>query len=439
MTMQGRNQAPRDNMRGTRQGSVTRAEANVAGYRSQRRGTSIRGVAFLLVLAVVVVGAGVLIGVPAFHSFARSLAEGNTSALNYPFVGDAVRQDLGDALIKPSGTSDVIVPFSIAPGDSPKQVAVGLTDAKLIREPMVFIYLVATEDVAKLIKTGIFNLRQTMTPQQIVDRVQLAPEPPPPQVSIALRQGLRLEQTAAYLETLDLGMSVQAWLDYVRTPPADLVADYPFLSELPTGRSLEGFFGLGVVFQAEHAITPEDLTRLMLDQWQKAVGQTVIDQATARKKDFYQILTLASIVERETGVDNERAKIAGVYTNRLKGLLGGVKLLNADPTVVYATDTAELRKLDLTKWPNYLFWGLLGVPDLAQVTVPADLTGYQTYVNVGLPPGPIDSPSKASIQAAITPDTSGGYLFFYACPGDKNHKFAKTLAEQAHNIASCKP
>jgi UPF0755 protein len=438
MTTSGRNQAPRDNMRGTRQGSMTRAEANVAGYRSRRGGTSIRGVVFLLVLAIVVVGAGVLIGIPAFHSFARGLADGNTSALNYPFVGDAVRQDLGDSLIKPSGTSDAIVPFSIAPGDSVKQVAAGLSEAKLIKEPMVFIYLVVTEDVGALIKTGTFNLRQTMTPQQIVDRVQLAPEPPPPQVSIALQRGRRIEQVAASLQTMDLGMSVQAWVDYVRTPPADLIADYPWLSELPAGRSLEGFLGLGVVYQAEHAISPEDLTRLMLDQWQKDVGQTVIDQATAKKEDFYDVLTLASIVERETGVDSERAKIAGVYTNRLKGLLGGVKLLNADPTVVYATDTAALRKLDVTKWPNYLFWGLLGVTNLADVQVPADLAGYQTYVNVGLPPGPIDSPSKASILAAITPDTSGGYLFFYACPGDTKHKFAKTLADQAHNIASCK-
>lgn len=439
MTVSGRGPSPRERMRGIRQGGVRRAESSVSGYRARRGGTSMRGVVFLLVLALVVVGAGVFIGVPAFRGFARGLASGNASAIKYPFIGDIVRDDLGDALTRPAGVSDTIVPFQVASGDSVKQIAVALADAHLVREPMVFQYLVVTQDVGSKIKTGTFNLRQTMTPQQIVDRLQQAPEPPAPQVAVSLRKGLRIEQIAALLETLKLNMNVQDWLDFVRTPPITLVTDYPWLSELPKGRSLEGFLGLGVVYQVDHNITPEELTRVLLDQWQKDVGQAVIDEAKAKNKNFYEVLTLASIVERETALDTERPKVAGVYLNRLKGLNGGVKLLNADPTVVYATDTAKLRALPLSQWPTYSFWGLLNVPDLSQVKVPDDLAGYQTYVNVGLPPGPIGSPSKASIEAAISPDTTGGYVYFYACPGDTKHKFAKTLAEHSRNIASCKP
>jgi UPF0755 protein len=435
MTTSNRNESPRDG-RGVRQGSVTRG-APISGYRARRGATSAKGIVFMLVLAVVVVGAGVFIGLPAFRSFALGLANGNpATALTYPFVADIVRDDLGDGLTRPMGTSDAVVAFVIEPGDTVKQVAVALTDAKLIKEPLVFQYLVVKGDVANKLQTGTFNLRQTMTPQQIVDRLQKAPEPPPPQVAVSLRAGLRIEQIAAKLETLDLTMKVQDWYDLVQSPPAALIADYPFLAELPKGRSLEGFFGLGVVFNVQRDVTPEEFTRTLLDQWQKDVGQSVIDAAKAKKKNFYDMLVLASIVERESSVDAERAKIAGVYINRLNGL-GVTRLLNADPTVVYAADTMKLRAMDISEWPQYLFWGLLGVTDLATVKVDNDLSGYQTYVKEGLPPGPIASPSKASIEAAITPDTSGGYLYFYACPNDQKHKFAKTLAEHSKNIKSC--
>ncbi len=426
-------------MRGIRQGSVARAETTVAGYRPRRTGTSGRALIFLLVLVIIVVGAGVLIGIPAFRGFARGLANDNASALNYPFVGDSVRGQLGDELVNPMGVSDAVVQFSIATGDTTKQIAGGLADAGLIKEPMVFIYLVVTEGVSTQIKTGTFNLRQTMTPQQIVDRLQLAPDPAPVGVAVSLRQGLRIEQIAAYLQTLTtLNMNVKDWYDLVTNPPASLIADYPVLSNLPAGKSLEGFLGLGVVFTVPPNITPDAFTRMLLDEWAKDVGQSVIDQATAKHEKFYDVLKLASIVEKETPVDSEKVKVAGVYTNRLNGVLGN-HLMNSEPTVIYANDTMKLRDMAFTDWPNFAFWGLTGYSDLSQVQVSQDLLGYQSWLTEGLPTTPIDSPSKSSILAAISPDTKGGYAYFYACPGWNTHVFAKTLAEQSHNIANCKP
>ena len=295
-------------MRGIRQGSVTRAETTVAGYRPRRGGTSMRAMVFLLVLALIVVGAGVFIGIPAFRGFARGLADGNTSALNYPFVGDAVRQDLGDELIKPMGVSDAVIEFSIAPGDTIKQIAVGLTDAELIKEPMVFIYLVVTEDVASKIKTGTFNLRQTMTPQQIVDRLQLAPEPPP-------RPG-RGRAAPGPAHRADRGLPADPGPDHERQglvrhggAPAG-VADrrLPVPVQAAGGKQPRGLpRSRGGLHRASPDITPDAFTRMLLDQWEKDVGQTVIDQATAKKENFYQVLTLASIVERET-VRGQRAR-----------------------------------------------------------------------------------------------------------------------------------
>ncbi|HZW01414.1 MAG TPA: endolytic transglycosylase MltG, partial [Candidatus Deferrimicrobium sp.] len=157
--------------------------------------------------------------------------------------------------------------------------------------------------------------------------------------------------------------------------------------------------------------------------------------------DFYDALTVASLVEREVKVDIDRAKVAGVYWNRLDPKLNGATggLMQADPTVVYATDSMALDELATGKWPNYLFWDTLGVADLATVNVSPELQSHQTYQQPGLPDWPIATPTRASIEAALDPDTRKDFLFFYACPGSDTHTFAKTAAQHSRNIAQCEP
>ena len=148
------------------------------------------------------------------------------------------------------------------------------------------------------------------------------------------------------------------------------------------------------------------------------------------------MLKLASIVERETAVESEKVKVAGVYTNRLDGL-AGPRFLNAEPTVIYANDGTKLRKQPITKWPKYRFWGLTGVADLSKVKVAPDLVGYQSWLTEGLPPTPIDSPTMSSIQAAANPDTRPATSTSTPAPAHRRHLFAKTLAGQRKNINSC--
>ena len=434
-----------DSNRGVRSGSE-RAELRMRGYRprnSSPSSTRYRGLMVILVVALVIVAGGLFLGIPALRSFAAGMAEGNTSAINYPFVGGLVRDELGASLTTPAGTDATAVPITVASGETVKQIGADLANNKLIARPLVFQYLVASQGAADKIQVGLFNLNQTMTPQQIVDRLQKTPDPKNPLVAVALRAGLRLEQIAAELQTLDLTMNSKDWYDEAISPPDQLRSDYPWLSELPAGRSLEGFLGLGVVYSVPKDATADQFMRMLLDQWAKTVGQDVIDQANKGKMSFYQILTLASIVERETGLDTEKPQIAGVYVNRLKGLLDNIKLLDSDPTVVYAKDSMKLKDVKFGDWATYAFWNLDGISSMQAFPVSDDLKGYQTYQNVGLPPGPIDSPGLASIQAAISPDTSGGYVFFYACPPTQSdttqpkHKFATTLAQQQKNIAKC--
>jgi UPF0755 protein len=124
--------------------------------------------------------------------------------------------------------------------------------------------------------------------------------------------------------------------------------------------------------------------------------------------------------------------------NRLAGLANGVRLLNSEPTVVYANDTIKLREMPLLQWPQFVFWGLTGFADLGDVVVPEDLSSFQTWHSLGLPDWPIASPSLASLQAALAPNTVDGFIFFYAkCDGSGSHWFEQTLEAHAQHIAEC--
>jgi UPF0755 protein len=260
----------------------------------------------------------------------------------------------------------------------------------------------------------------------VVDRLA---EPPEQTVSIALREGLRLEQITAYLQTLGLDMNVADFYNLVTTPPASLRKDYPFLSTLPAGRSLEGYLGSGT-FEVYTDVTPEKLVRMLLDQWKKQVGAAPLAEAAEQGRAFYSVLALASIVEREATLAQEKPLIAGVYRRRLdRGML-----LQSDPTVFYGYDTTQLQQLALTDWPTYAFWTPPGKP-LKQIDLTGDLNGYQTYRHAGLIPGPICTPTVESIRAALDPDTSNGYLYFVAIPnGGGAHAFAKTYEEHLANL-----
>jgi UPF0755 protein len=277
-----------------------------------------------------------------------------------------------------------------------------------------------------------------MTPDEVVTALLAPPEVP--YVDVDLRTGLRLEQITAKLQTLDkLQMDPREFYELATDPPASLLDDYPWLrkalEDAPDGASIEGF-----LWPASYRVlpdtTPDELIRLMLDKFIATVGEERLDVPADRGMAFYQVLTLASIIEREAVLDEERALIGGVYQNRLDKL-SGVKtgLLNADPTVIYAADTVNLTEMDFEKWQDYVFWTVPETP-LAQLELPPELAGYNSYVTPGLPPGPIATPTLASIDAALVPDTKDKYIYFLAKQdGSKAHAFAKTKKEHDANRA----
>ncbi len=400
-----------------------------------RRRTGIRGLVVFFVFlgiaaAVVLLALGTVLR-PLTRSLVVGFADANLGALEMPFVADFVREDLGDALSAPASADPTQVEFTVAAGETATGIAGRLVDEGLLRDRRAFLLIAIDRQVTGQLDVGTFLLRRNQTPDQLVATLLEAKDP---SFLIQFRAGLRLEQMTAYIqarpdEIATLQMDAADFLALARTPPQKLLADYPWL-ELPKGASLEGYLAAGA-YRVLPDTTAEELVRKMLDRFYEDVGPARIQAAKAAGRSFYEVLTLASLVERETANDAERAPIAGVFTNRMTGRNETAGFLGSDPTIFYVNDTLQLAKLQLARWPEYSFWAPFdgGLPD----DVPAELAAYNTYKAKGLPPGPICTPTAASIDGALTPDTKGGYLYFYATKAGPT-VFATTYAEHQQNI-----
>lgn len=403
-----------------------------------------RGAAIVvLVLGALVVG-GWLVARPAIGSAVTNLFVDNPSIVRWPIVSDLLHAELGDRLNKPAGTDETGVRFVIEDGDISPEDPIGDLEAALMEQGFVtdslaFRLLMIEDRVDQLIRPGIYTLSQSMSPAQVVAKLT-DPDPPIPVITLALQDGRRIEQVVALLQKMKqesgLELDVRAFRELALSPDATLRAEYPFLRFVPEGNSLEGFLG-GGVWEIPLSITADELIRQLLDNWDARQG-LLVAQARRQGVNFYEALIVASLVERETPTASERARVAGVYWNRLDRRTWGetAGFLNADPTVIYAADTLAVEDLPLGQWPQHFFWAALD-RSLSEVQVPARLASFQTYQNKGLPDWPIATPSQASLEAALEPNRKKSLLYFYSCPGTDTHRFSRTLNQQQRNIARC--
>lgn len=220
--------------------------------------------------------------------------------------------------------------------------------------------------------------------------------------SVTLIEGLTLEETAERLEQAGLGRR-ETFLDLMRSP--ELIADLD-----PEAPDLEGYLFPETYSFARHTDEQTVVTTLVRTFRQRYENQIRPLLGASSGRSLRQVITLASIVEKEAQVPSERPLIAGVYSNRLDRGIG----LMADPTVIYA-----LKRLG--QWN-----GNIRRTDL-RVDSP-----YNTYRYAGLPPGPICSPGLASLRAAADP-ADIPYLYFVS-RNDGTHVFASTLQEHNRNV-----
>jgi UPF0755 protein len=412
------------------------------GWNDGRRRRGIPGILKFLLFALVLGGIVIILLVTALRPLIRTAVVGwatdNPAALGMPFVADLVREDLGAKLTDPASTDTTQVPFEVAQGDSASTIATKLQQGGFLTDSRAFIVLATEQGLTQQLAAGDFILRKSMTPQQVVDAL-LKPAPVP-YVTIGLRTGLRLEQITAKLETIDgLTMKPADFYQLAKHPTPELLDAYPWLKAvLPPGASLEGF-----LWPASYEVLPdtsaEELVRDMLDGFYQQVGGLMTVPA-ARGMTFYQVLSLASMVNHEAVLEVDRPLIAGVFQNRLDPKLFGNLHLGSDPTVFYVHDTIKLAAMDIADWKSYVFWDSLPKGYQLPADLPDDLAGYNTYTHQGLIPGPICTPTVADINAALAPNTKAGYLYFLAIPNSGGKTvYAKTKAQHDQQVAKYFP
>ena len=365
-----------------------------------RRG--VPGILKFLAFALVLGGIVVLVLATALRPLVRdavvSWAADNPGALGISFVRDLVEEDLGDKLTAATSADTTQVPFVVNGGETATSIAARLEENGFLADRRAFIFIASEKGLTGQLDAGTFVLRRSMTPEEVVNAL-LNPQQVQ-YVSIPLRTGLRLEQITAKLETIEgIQMKPADFYQLAKHPTAELLADYAWLKDvLPEGASLEGF-----LWPATYTVLPdttaEELIRDMLNGFQTAIGDRMKVPA-ARKLTFYQVLSLASIVEKEAQLDKDRPLIAGVFQNRLNPKLFPNLHLGSDPTVFYVHDTIKLAEAGIETWKTYRFWASL--PEGYQLPTPLPDDLAETTVPLRRSAWPRASPTSAQPSTATT-------------------------------------
>lgn len=259
------------------------------------------------------------------------------------------------------------------------------------------------------IQAGTFTLEPNQVSLQIANRIA---DPRAKDILLTIFEGWRIEEIAASLKNLGfISFSSAEFVQFAYHPDDEILATLG----LPPGTSLEGFLYPGT-YSLKPEISLKELISVLLNEFfSNATQKELVDGFSAQGLNFYQGLTLASIIQRETQASTEMPRIASVFYNRLKADMR----LETDPTVQYALGYDPAGQ---TWWKQSLT-----ISDLATSSP------YNTYQNSGLPPGPISNPGLEAIRAAAFPESTPYFYFRVNCDGSLTHIFAITYEEHLAN------
>ncbi|NQS76640.1 MAG: endolytic transglycosylase MltG [Peptococcaceae bacterium] len=292
---------------------------------------------------------------------------------------------------------------NIPPNATARQVGDILKKDRLVRNSLTFTLYARYSGLDNRIKAGQYTLDDSLSTPALLKELVKGHQA---EMSFTIPEGYTTMQIADLL--MEKGLA-----DRERFLQAASTADfnYPFIADLPKGeKRLEGYL-FPDTYQVNGDDSEESIINIMLERFADVVKE--LDYQKKAQKNgvtLHEALTIASLVEREAKVDEERPLIAGVIYNRLRIDM----LLQVDATVQYA--------LGVTK------------PVLYYADLEVD-SPYNTYKNYGLPPGPIAMPGRNSLLAAVQP-VGTPYLYYVARP-DGTHLFARTLAEHETNKEKC--
>jgi UPF0755 protein len=312
-----------------------------------------------------------------------------------------------------SGTARGRVEVDIPKGASAHDVADRLYAAGLIGRPLVFRLYAGQRGVAGRFKAGRYALQAPATPRQILDA--LVKGAADELVAVTIPEGKNLIEIAEILDAAGIASKAEI---VMRATDASFVAGLG----LP-GASLEGYlfpdtYKMRLRTPAARALIPMVRRhRQVYEELRASHAKGVQDLKKTLSFDDAQIVTLASIVEKETGQPQERPRIAQVFLNRLRFPTFKPKLLQTDPTIIYGCTVGTPRSSACLKWDGRIH----------RIQLDDHENPYNTYTHEGLPPGPISNPGRAALEAVMAPDHTP-FLYFVA-KNDGTHYFSKTVAE----------
>jgi UPF0755 protein len=282
----------------------------------------------------------------------------------------------------------------LRPGYSTRKIAAELKRAGVIRNERVF-WLWHALHPKPTLKAGEYLFERKATLPQVYERIARG------DIYfhvVTIPEGYTMFDIAKAIEDAKLGSAA----DFLRVAETQtqLISDMA-----PDAKSLEGYL-FPNTYEFTRTQSLKEMAAAMVHQFR------LVAQQIGLNADIPRVVTMASIVEKETADPEERPRVASVYYNRLAKNLA----LDADPSVIYA------EQLEGT------YQGSLHHADLA-VNSP-----YNTYRSAGLPPGPIANPGKGALEAAMHPDSTR-FLYFVA-DGNGHHRFARSLEEHNRNVAS---
>jgi UPF0755 protein len=315
-----------------------------------------------------------------------------------------------------SGSATGVVEFDVPKGAGAQHVSEVLAQKGLLERPAIFRLYAGQRGVASRFKAGHYKIQAPTTPRQLLE---------------AMIRGAAEELVAVTVPPGKTILDIAEILDKAGiTPRKELIAkalDPVFLRSLEIpGSSLEGYLFPDTYRLRPH--TPAERTlvplvrrhRQVFEELRAAHPQGVAALRKDLSFDDHKIVILASIVEKETGRPEERARIAQLYLNRLSKPNFHPRLLQADPTIIYGCTVAALTG---PVSPACRQWkGNIQTIHLRDTENP-----YSTYTHEGLPPGPIANPGRPALEAVMKPDGSP-YLYFVA-KGDGTSYFSTNVAE----------
>ncbi len=278
-------------------------------------------------------------------------------------------------------------------GSSTSKIANQLKEENLIKSDLAFLLLNKILKTDGKIKAGVYYLSESMTAEDIIDTL-VSGDVVDDSIRFTIPEGFEFRQIVSRLEANGL-INKEKFIEIANNGDFE----YKFLENIPKGENrLEGFL-FPDTYKVDKDITEEELIIKMLDRFNQVFSEEYYHRADELNMSIEDIVTLASIIEREAKLDEERALVSSVFHNRIKEDM----LIQSCATVQYILGE---RKENLSN---------------ADTAIDSP---YNTYKYIGLPPKPIASPGKASIIAALYPESSD-YLYFVLGKNGK-HIFNKT-------------